>query len=196
MKSITFKLDDGAFLPKKGTSLSAGYDIHALKEVQVEPNSRKLIETGVYLRDMPSDLYIRIAPRSGLAVKKSIDIGAGVVDSDYRGEIRVLFINNGLEPYHINCHDRIAQLMGNGLLTFIHKDTKYNDFFDNNEIIFYKNVFDLSEKIKKYQRDKKKSITIARNGHAKYHKFFNSSVVSNFIIDKIYGVNNIYYWEK
>ena len=111
MKSITFKLDDGAFLPKKGTSLSAGYDIHALKEVQVEPNSRKLIETGVYLRDMPSDLYIRIAPRSGLAVKKSIDIGAGVVDSDYRGEIRVLFINNGSEPYHINCHDRIAQLI-------------------------------------------------------------------------------------
>ena len=42
---------------------------------------------------------------------ESIDIGAGVVDSDYRGEIRVLFINNGSEPYHINCHDRIAQLI-------------------------------------------------------------------------------------
>ena len=100
------------------------------------------------------------------------------------------------KPIKYYSSDRIAQLMGNGLLTFIHKDTKYNDFFDNNEIIFYKNVFDLSDKIKKYQRDKKKSITIARNGHAKYHKFFNSSVVSNFIIDKIYGVNNIYYWEK
>ncbi len=100
------------------------------------------------------------------------------------------------KPIKYYSSDRIAQLMGNGLLTFIHKDTLYSDFFDNNEMIFYNDVFDLSEKIKKYQRDKKKSSIIARNGYAKYHKFFNSSVVSNYIIDNIYGTNNSYYWDK
>ena len=59
------------------------------------------------------------------------------------------------KPIKYYSSDRIAQLMGNGLLTFIHEDTKYNDFFKNDEMIFYKNISDLSEKIKKYSKDKK-----------------------------------------
>ena len=86
--------------------------------------------------------------------------------------------------------------MGNGLLTYIHSDTKFNDFFTNNEMIFYKNISDLSEKIKKFKRDKKKASEIAKRGYHTYHKHFNSSVVSNYIISKTFGINSKYYWEK
>jgi len=108
---IQFTLTEGAYMPKKGSAMSAGYDINSIGEDQIEPHTRRLVKTGVFLRKMPLDMYIRIAPRSGLAVKQSIDIGAGVVDPDYRGEIRVLIINNGDETYCVKEHDRIAQLI-------------------------------------------------------------------------------------
>ncbi len=100
------------------------------------------------------------------------------------------------QPVKYYSSDRIAQLMGNGLLTFIDKRTEYSDFFNNNEMIFYKNMDDLSEKIKKYSRDDKKRKHIAEKGHAKYHKFFNSEIVSKFIINKTFGLNSKFYWEK
>ena len=99
------------------------------------------------------------------------------------------------KPIKYYSSDRIAQLMGNGLLTFIHNDTKFNDFFSDKEMIFYKNISDLSEKIKKFKRDKKKASEIAKRGHEIYHKHFNSSVVSNYIINKTFGINSKYYWE-
>ncbi len=100
------------------------------------------------------------------------------------------------KPVKYYSSDRIAQLIGNGLLTFIHKDTKYNDFFNNSELIFYNDINDLSEKIKKYKKDYKLGSKIAKKGHFKYHKYFNSSVVSRYIIDRTYGINSKYYWEK
>ena len=100
------------------------------------------------------------------------------------------------KPIKYYSSDRIAQLMGNGLLTYIHSDTKFDDFFSNNEMIFYKNISDLSEKIKKFKRDKKRAAEIAKRGHRIYHKHFNSSVVSNYIISKTFGINSKYYWEK
>ena len=100
------------------------------------------------------------------------------------------------KPIKYYSSDRIAQLMGNGLLTFIHKDTKFDDFFTNKEMIFYKNISDLSEKIKKYKKDQKIASEIAKRGYQIYHKHFNSSVVSNYIISKTFGINAKFYWEK
>ena len=99
------------------------------------------------------------------------------------------------KPIKYYSSDRIAQLMGNGLLTFIHKDTMYNDFFNNDEMIFYKDISDLSNKILKYSRNDKDWRKIAEKGHKKYHKYFNSSLVARFIIDRSIGINSKYYWD-
>ncbi len=99
------------------------------------------------------------------------------------------------EPIKYYSSDRIAQLMGNGLLTFIDKRTQYNNFFSNNEMIFYNNIDDLVEKINKYKNDTKSLKRIAKNGHKKYHKFFNSNIVAKFIIDKTFGLKSNIFWE-
>ncbi len=90
------------------------------------------------------------------------------------------------KPVKYYSSDRIVQLVGNGLLTFIHKDSRYQDFFSNNEMIFYNNDNDLVEKLYKYKKDNKLRIKIAKNGRDKYHKYFNSTLVSKFMINKIY----------
>ena len=99
------------------------------------------------------------------------------------------------KPVKYYSSDRIAQLMGNGLLTFINSETKYDDFFNNNEMIFYKDIDDLSEKIMKYSKDDKELKKIAKKGHYKYHKYFNSTLVSNYIVDRTLGIKSKYYWE-
>ncbi len=98
------------------------------------------------------------------------------------------------KPVKYYSSDRIAQLMGNGLLTFIHEDTKFGDFFNHDEMVFYKDIHDLSNKIKKYNKDDKKRRRIAKKGHKKYHSHFNSSLVARYIIDRSFGLNSKYYW--
>ena len=83
--------------------------------------------------------------------------------------------------------NRIASLLGNGLLTFIDEKTKFNNFFSNNELVFYKNIEDLSEKIQKLSADDYLRKKIAKNGWIKYHKHFNSQVVSDYMINKIFN---------
>ena len=100
------------------------------------------------------------------------------------------------KPIKYYSSDRLAQLMGNGLLTFIDKKTCYNDFFDKDEMIFYNNLDDLSEKINQYKKDDKLRRKIAKKGNLKYHKYFNSTQVAKFIIDKSKGINSKFYWEK
>ena len=102
-------------------------------------------------------------------------------------------------PVKYYSSDRIAQLMGNGLLTFIDKRTSYGDFFTNKEIILYKDINDLSYKINKYKRDHRERKFIAKNGKNKYMKFFNSNIVCEFIINKTFQVENKknkFLWEK
>ena len=101
---------DDAKVPIRGTSHSAAFDLYASESRAVPANSRALVDTGLMLSSCPEDIYLRIAPRSGLAVK-GYDIGAGVVDSDYRGKVKVLFINTTSEEYVINAGDRIAQMI-------------------------------------------------------------------------------------
>ena len=103
------------------------------------------------------------------------------------------------QPVKYYSSDRIAQLMGNGLLTFIDKRTLYGDFFTNKEIILYKDINDLSYKINKYKKDHLDRKLIAKNGKKKYMKFFNSNIVCEFIINKTFQVEykkNKFLWEK
>ncbi len=83
--------------------------------------------------------------------------------------------------------NRIASLVGNGLLTFVDKKTQLDDFFNNNEIIFYKSIDDLADKIKFYKDNEKSRITIAKNGKKKYFKLFNELRITKYIIDKSFG---------
>ena len=99
-----------AKLPVRGTSGSAGYDLAAAQTAVVPAHGKCLVKTGLSLA-MPPDCYGRVAPRSGLALKRFIDVGAGVIDSDYRGELGVILFNFGNEDLTVNMGDRIAQLI-------------------------------------------------------------------------------------
>jgi len=103
------------------------------------------------------------------------------------------------DPIKYYSSDRIAQLVGNGLLTFIHDQTLYNNFFSDNEIIFYNNLSTLSEKIQKFARDDEKRKKIAKNGRFKYMKYFNSTIVADYIVRNTLGISykkNKYLWEN
>ena len=93
--------------------------------------------------------------------------------------------------------DRITQIIGNGLVCLIDEKTQYRDFFSDDEMIFYKNLNDLSEKIKKISSDDTLRRKIARKGKIKYMKYFNSTNVANFIINKTLEIKDKkYLWEK
>ena len=87
------------------------------------------------------------------------------------------------KPTKYYSSNRIASIMGNGLLTFIDNKVKMNHFFSNNEIVFYNNINDLSDKIKFYAKNDKLRIKIAKNGKKKYFKLFNEKRISKYIID-------------
>ena len=102
------------------------------------------------------------------------------------------------DPIKYYSSDRITQLIGNGLLTFIHSETFYNNFFSKDEIIFYSNLSSLSEKIQKYAKDDFLRKKIAKKGKLKYMKYFNSTIVADFIIKNTFGISykkNMYAWE-
>ena len=100
------------------------------------------------------------------------------------------------KPSKYYSSDRFSQLIGNGLLVMIDEKTKLGDFFNKNEIVQYKNINDLSEKIIKYSKDSKLRNKIARNGRSKYFKYFNSTIVADFIISKVFNIKKKFFWEK
>jgi dUTP pyrophosphatase len=104
------RLVQDATLPTRGSSGAVGYDLYSIDEVVVSPSQRALVGTGVAVI-LPMNVYGRVAPRSGLAVKHGIQVGAGVVDPDYRGEIKVVIFNQGDRDFEIKKGDRIAQLV-------------------------------------------------------------------------------------
>ena len=104
------KLSEDATLPYRGTEWSAGFDLSASRPETIPAGGRKLVHTDISVA-CPPGTYARIAPRSGLALKKGIDCGAGVVDADYRGEVGVILFNLGEEDLEVKKGDRIAQLI-------------------------------------------------------------------------------------
>jgi deoxyuridine 5'-triphosphate nucleotidohydrolase len=112
---ICIKLEvEGAKMPSYGSEYAAGMDICSCESVIVPSHGRALVSTGfsVSMSESISDkYYFRIAPRSGIAVKSGITTGAGVIDSDYRGVVKVLLFNHGDEDFVVNPGDRIAQMI-------------------------------------------------------------------------------------
>lgn len=123
------RLFDDVDLPHKGSERAAGYDLRAYSYafadsdgklgetiklsddgVSIPANSRCLVKTGLAFA-LPENCYGRVAPRSGLALKNGIDIGAGVIDEDYRGEVGAILFNFNSEPFEVKKGDRIAQFI-------------------------------------------------------------------------------------
>ena len=102
------------------------------------------------------------------------------------------------KPVKYYSSDRMAQLVGNGLLTFIDKATYYNDYFSRDQLIFYKDIEDLSYKINKYKKDTKDRKRIAKNGRNFYFKYFNSTIVAQYILDKTFDnkIKRKILWQK
>lgn len=103
-------LSDLATLPKRGSIGAAGYDLSSAEKTTVPAHGKAIVKTDITIA-CPPGTYGRIAPRSGLAVKHFIDVGAGVIDEDYRGNIGVVLFNHGEQNFEINIGDRIAQLI-------------------------------------------------------------------------------------
>lgn len=99
--------------PTKGSDKSAGYDLYAdnaEEDIVILAHGKALIKTGIAMK-IPDNYYGRIAPRSGLAWKSFIDVGAGVIDGDYRGEVGVVLYNFSDQDFKVKYKDRIAQLI-------------------------------------------------------------------------------------
>ena len=103
-------LSPDAKVPTRATEFSAGLDLSSIEDTIVPANKWIAIPTGISIQ-IPKDCYARIAPRSGLAFKYGIQVGAGVVDSDYLGEIKVILFNHGSSDFEVKKGDRIAQLI-------------------------------------------------------------------------------------
>ena len=102
------------------------------------------------------------------------------------------------EPVKYYSSNRIATLVANGVPTLMDEKVKYSDFFSNNEIIFYKNVDDLIDKIKFYKKNEKKRLQIGMNGKKKYFKIFNNKIIADYIVSKTLGIKPTYnyVWDR
>lgn len=103
-------INDNATSPERGTLKSAGYDLKSSENTIVQARSHKAIKTGVKVI-LPPNTYGRIASRSGLSFKNGIEVGAGVIDEDYRNELMVILHNHSDKDFVIESKDRIAQLI-------------------------------------------------------------------------------------
>ena len=104
------KLNNNAALPKRSIDGAGGYDLCASQDCTIPAGGKGLVHTRLAI-SFPAGLYARIAPRSGLALKRFIDVGAGVVGADYRGEVGVVLFNHGDQDFQVKMGDRIAQLI-------------------------------------------------------------------------------------
>ena len=110
------KLDPRATLPTRGSAAAAGLDLFSIEAVNLQSRERKLVRTGLAVA-LPEGFYGRIAPRSGLATKSGIDVLAGVIDADYRGEIQCLLHNTGNETVALPAQAKICQLIIEKIIT-------------------------------------------------------------------------------
>ena len=114
VKVLVKRLDPNVKLPEYKTSGSSGMDLMAFvnNPIKIAPNTLELIPTGLSIA-IPEDLEIQIRPRSGLAAKFSISVlnTPGTIDSDYRGELKIILFNHGNEDFIVNKNDRVAQMV-------------------------------------------------------------------------------------
>ena len=105
-------LSDKAMIPYRGSEEAAGYDLYAIDSVDINPGECKLISTGIAMQ-LPNGYFGAIFPRSGTAVKRGLRLAncVGVIDSDYRGEVKVPLYNDSQEVQPVEQGERIAQLI-------------------------------------------------------------------------------------
>jgi dUTP pyrophosphatase len=103
---------EGLDLPVYATDGAAGMDVVSAEDVTIAPGGRHAVATGLAMA-IPSGFEVQVRPRSGLALKHGISVpnAPGTIDSDYRGELKVILINHGTEPFAIQRGDRVAQLV-------------------------------------------------------------------------------------
>jgi dUTP pyrophosphatase len=124
--NVTF-LDENAVLPYRATTHSAGYDLCSCEDISIFESG--VVRTGISV-EIPPHCYGHISPRSSLAMK-GIAIGGGVIDSDYRGEIKVILFNFSEDPFHVTKGQRIAQLILTNITTLpiIHNGVEIEEKF-------------------------------------------------------------------
>jgi len=111
-------LEADAKVPVRSNPSDAGADLFSTESIMIHPGERKTVGTGVSM-EIPEGFYGRVAPRSGLAAKHGVDVLAGVVDSSYRGEIKVVLLNTDRHnTFHVEKGDRIAQIIFEGHFNF------------------------------------------------------------------------------
>lgn len=114
---LNFKqLDRRAKLPTRGSRAAAGLDLYSIEAISLEPGQRAIARTGLAVA-VPEGFYGRLAPRSGLATKEGLDVLAGVIDADYRGEIGCLLHNTGAQKIELAEGSKICQLIIEKIVT-------------------------------------------------------------------------------
>ena len=114
---LRFKqLDPTAVLPARGSALAAGLDVCSIEAIELQPKQRATVRTGLAVA-IPPGFYGRVAPRSGLAAKNGLDVLAGVIDSDYRGEICCVLYNTGDQVIELPAGSKICQLIVEKIIT-------------------------------------------------------------------------------
>ena len=104
------KLTQNASTPMRGSRNAAGFDLYSAQTMEIAPNYHGVVNTDISVM-LPKGTYGRVAPKSGLATKHFIDVGAGVVDYDYRGNVGVVLFNHLNKPFQVKKGDRIAQFI-------------------------------------------------------------------------------------
>ena len=110
------RLHPAAKLPTRGSRQAAGLDLYSIEDVTLEAGGRAAVRTGLAVA-IHENFYGRVAPRSGLAVNYGLDVLAGVIDSDYRGEIVCAIVNHGREAFTLAAGQRVAQLIIEAIIT-------------------------------------------------------------------------------
>ena len=114
VKVLVKRLDSKVKIPQYKTSGSSGMDLMAFvkNSIKIEPNTLELVPTGLSVA-IPEDLEIQIRPRSGLAAKFSVGVlnSPGTIDSDYRGELKIILFNHGNDNFTVSNGDRVAQMV-------------------------------------------------------------------------------------
>lgn len=114
---LVTRVESGAFLPARASEGAAGYDLFSCVDLKnLPPGQRAVVSTGIQVQ-IPDGYYGRVAPRSGLTVKHGLDVGAGVIDSDYRGVVGVVLFNHGNQHVTLPAGSRIAQLIIEKIIT-------------------------------------------------------------------------------
>ncbi|MDD3178626.1 MAG: dUTP diphosphatase [Candidatus ainarchaeum sp.] len=134
------RLTESAKLPEKNNFTDAGYDVFSDQNIIIPAGKRETISIGIsfsfdkpnYLRENET-IYLRVAPRSGLASKKGIDVFAGVIDLDYRGELKVCLFNSSDIDFEIKKGDKIAQIIPTIILNSEIKEVNFLDQTDRGE---------------------------------------------------------------